>query len=373
MLPQHRLPQHRCTRAHGIRVGETFRGRRQAGTAKAAAGPARLAALLLVPVLLCVAHPGPARGQVQGQSQSQPGAPAQPSAPAPKPPFPAEAQPLLSADLDTWMGGVAALRANPRARDLLLQALAAQPNNPRRWRLAFHLIEWGGSEDVGALETLLDDAEGMERRTALGALIALYPRPASPLDVARAITEFVFVPQHPAEPFAPEAAGKYIVTDLAIQAYHQDNLPLRVIERGMGLKGRAFDSRNALAEAMQKQLQGRQWADYGERLLTPVAPVPARLSQSGMLQVRLNNPAQRPVLLVLSFQCWYGRFEQVPLPRYVLVPPGEKALEEVPVRLIAPAEPGRARVFVRIQELNAPGQIEAQKLEVPLGRQAAVR
>lgn len=366
MLPQRRLPEHRYTPAHGIRRGEIFRRGRQAETGTVSPGPGRLAALLLIPLLLCVALLGQARGQARGQGQ--PGAPAQPPAPAPKPPFPAEAQPLLSADLDTWMGGVAALRPNPRARDLLLQAIAAEPDNPRRWRLSFHLIEWGGSQDVGVLESLLDDAEGMERRAALGALIALYPRPATPLDLARVIAEFVFVPQNPAVPFAPEAAGKYIVNDLAIQAYYQENLPLRVIERGMGLKGHAYDSRGALAEAMQKQLQGRQWAEFGERLMAPVSAVPARLSQSGTLQVRLSNPAQRPALLVLSFQCWYGRFEQVPLPRYVLVPPGETVLEEVSVRLIAPAEPGRPRVFVRIQELNAPGQLEAQKLEVGLNR-----
>jgi hypothetical protein len=56
------------------------------------------------------------------------------------------------------------------------------------------------------------------------------------------------------------------------------------------------------------------------------------------------------------------------MPRYVLVPAGETARVDVPVRLIAPADPGRPRVFVRVREVNVPGRIEAQKLEVALRR-----
>lgn len=282
--------------------------------------------------------------------------------------MPSEAAPLLDANVETWMAGVAALRSNPRARDIVLQALASRPASPRRWRLAHHLIEWGTPQDTGILSTLLGEAEGVEQRALLGALTALYPRPAVPLDLATAVAEFVFVPREPPQAFAPETTGKYVVTDLAIQTYHQENLPVRLIERIMGLKGRAYDSRSALADAMGKQLQGRQWADFGERLLAPVSPVPARVSLSGDLQVRLNNPAQRPLLLVLTFQCWYGRFDPQPASRYVLIPPGETALEEVPVRLIAPAEPGRARIFLHYHELNAAGQVEAQKLDAILRR-----
>lgn len=316
--------------------------------------------------------PGPGWAQskgpasVQAQSQSPGASQPQEPPPPPKPPLPPEAQPLLSADLEPWMAGVAALRENPRARDVLLQALAAQPNSPRRWRLAHHLIEWGSAQDAPALNDQLNEAEGMERRALLGALTAIYPRPLEPVDLARSIVEFVYVPQDTAQPFAPEAAGKYLVTDLAIQTYHQDGLPVRVVERMTGLRGRPFNSRRALAEAMQKQLPGRQWSDYGECFLAPLFPVPERLSQAGALQVRLTAPATRPVLFVLDFQCWFGRFAQAPQPRYVFVAAGETGLVEVPVRLIAPAEPGQPRVFMRVQELNAPGQVEAQKLVVAL-------
>ena len=280
------------------------------------------------------------QGRAPAQAQPQPPANAQaqePPPPPPKPPFPSAAQPFLSPDLDAWMAGVAALRANPRGRELLLQALAAQSGSPRRWRLAHHFIEWGSSLDAAALNDLLRSAEGMERRALLGALTALYPRPLEPVDLTRAIVEYVWVPQDTPQPFAPEAAGKYLVTDLAIQTYHQDGLPLHVIERMMGLKGHAFATRGAFVDAVQKQVPGRQWSDYGERLLAPIYPVPARLSQAGALQVRLAAPANRPVLFVLTFQCWFGRFEQAPAARYVYVPAGETVLDEVPVRLIAPA------------------------------------
>jgi hypothetical protein len=267
------------------------------------------------------------------------------------------------------MAGVAALRANPRARDVLLQALANQPKSPRRWRLAYHLLEWGAPEDLRLVEQSLDEAEGKERRELIAAFEGLYPRPLAPVDLARVVTEFVFVPQDAPRRFAPEAAGRWVVTDLALQTYHQDGLPVRLIERMVALRGRGFDSRGALAEAMQKQLQGRQWSDFGNRLLGPLYPIPARLAQSGQLQVRLTNPENRPLALVVTFQAWYGRFEEVPEPLYVWVPAGQAVAREVPVRLIAPEEPGRPRVFLRVREANVPGTIEAQKLEVSLRRQ----
>lgn len=337
-----------------------------------------LVALPLVTLALvaAVALPLPGRmaggpGLVQAQPRVPAPAAAEPAAPEPppRPPLPAEAKPLLETDLDAWMAGVAALRANPRARDVLLQALANQPKSPRRWRLAHHLLEWGTPQDLPLVEQLLDEAEDPERKALAAAFEALYPRPLVPVDLARVVTEFVFVPQDAPRPYAPEAAGRWLVNDLAIQAYHQDGLPVRVIEHIMGLRGRSFDSRGAVAEAIQKQLAGRQWADFGNRLLAPLYPVPARLAQSGQLQVRLANPQARPLALVVTFQAWYGRFEEVPDTQYVLVPPGESVAREVPVRLIAPEEPGRPRVFLRVREANVPGAIEAQKLEVSLRRQ----
>jgi hypothetical protein len=214
----------------------------------------------------------------------------------------------------------------------------------------------------------LDDAEGRERIALTAAIEALYPRPRVPVDLARVVTEFSFTPQDPPAAFGADAAGKWLVNDLAIQSYHQDGLPVRMIERLMTLRGRAYDSRGALAEALQKQMQGRQWADFGERLLSPIFPVPSRAAEAGMLQVRLTNPESRPVVVILNFQCWYGRFEQAPTQLYVLIPAGEALVKQIPVRIVAPTEPGRARVFLRIREANVPGSLDAQKLEVALRR-----
>ncbi len=338
----------------------TFRFRRPfpAHRMAASAGACVLAALLIL---------GTAALAPYAYAQPTP----RPAAPPPKPvkpPFPPEAQALLSPDTDAWMAGAAALRANPRAREILLQALQNRPNNPRRWRLAFHLIEFGQADDVALLDTLLDEADGPERRAIVGALTALYPRPSTAIDLPKMVAEFTFAPQNAPEPFAPDTAGKVVVNDLAIQAYHQDNLPVRMIERVMGLKGRAYDGKPALAAAMQNQLAGSQWKDYGDRLMAPLTPIPARLSESGTLQIRFANPATRPVLLVGQLTAWYGRFDQAPAPLYVLIPPGGSVTEEVPVRIIAPADPGKVRVFLRFAELNATGAPEAAKLEIALHR-----
>ena len=288
--------------------------------------------------------------------------------PPPKPPFPPEAKPLLDPDTGTWMAGVAALRDNPRGHDILIQALQSQPNNPRRWRLPYHLLEWGGPSDLSVVEDLLEEATGRDRVELSAAMGALYPRPLAPVDLARVVSEFAFIPQDAPQPFAPGTAGRWVLNDLALQSYHLDGLPIRLIERVATLRGRSYDSRGALADALQKTVQGRQWADFGERLLSPIYPVPARVSESGILQIRLANPEQRPIVLILNFQCWYGRFENVPPAQYVIVQGGQTVLKQIPVKLIAPVEPGRARIFMRIQEENVPGVLDAQKLEVAMRR-----
>ncbi|MFI5400062.1 MAG: hypothetical protein ACHQZQ_03300 [SAR324 cluster bacterium] len=305
-------------------------------------------------------------------AQAQPVAPAARAAapePPPRPPLPAEAKPLLDADVDTWMAGLDALRTNPSAREVLLQALANRPTSPRRWRLAYHLMAWGSPQDLPVVDELLDGAEGKERGTLISAMETLYPRPRVPVDLARVLTEFVFIPQDAPQRYGAQEAGRWLIDDRDLQDYQQEGLPIRVIERIMALRGRGFDSRAALADAMQKQIQGRLWADFGERLLAPVSSVPARLAQSGLLRMRLANPESRQLVIKATFQIWYGRFERTPTPLYVLLPPGQTVQREVDVRLIAPQEPGRPRVYLRIRESNVPGSIESQKLEVALRRQ----
>jgi hypothetical protein len=286
----------------------------------------------------------------------------------PKPAMPAEVKPLLDADTDTWLAGVTALRADPRRHDLLVQALANRPNSPRRWRLAYHLLEWGTPDDLPLVAQQIYNADGRERVELVAALEGLYSRPLHPVDLARVITGFTYTPQGPAQPFAPEIAGRWLVSDFAIRAYYEDGLPVRLVERMVSLKGHGYDSRSALADAMQRQLQGRQWADYGERLLAPIFPVPQRLAQDGTLQVQLTNPESRQIIVELTLQCWYGRFADVPAPIYVLIPAGQTLQQQIPVRIVAPSDPGRAQVFLRAHEANVPQSMEAQKLDVAVRR-----
>ena len=305
-----------------------------------------------------------------GTAQAQPAAagPASPE-PPPRPPLPAEAKPLLDAEVDAWMAGLDALRADPNARGVLLQALANRPASPRRWRLAYHLMEWGSPQDLPALDELLDGAEGRERGALISGLETLYPRPLVPVDLARVVTDFTFTPQGAPQPYAAQETGRWLIDERGIQDYYQEGLPIPIIERMMTLRGRGFASRAALADAMQRQMQARQWDDFGERLLGAAFSVPARLAQAGLLQMRLTNPESRQLLLRATFQIWYGRFERTPAPIYVLVPPRATVVRQVDVRLIAPQEPGRPRVYLRVREANVPGSIEADKVEVALRRQ----
>jgi hypothetical protein len=287
--------------------------------------------------------------------------------PPPRTAVPKEVQPLLSADLVTWMQGLAELRRNPRARELLLQALEVQPAPERRWRLIHHLAELGAAEDVAVLVPLLEAApEGLERRVLVGTLLALYPAPDPTVDRSSTVRDFVYLQTAPASPYRPEQDHKYVLTDLALQTYWLDRVPPRVVERLLPLKGRGFDSQRILAEALQSRLTPRLWQDNGERLLAPLSPQPARLAEDGVLRYRVENTQARPLLLALDTVTWFGRLEESPPRRFVYLKPGESVQIDLPVRVVGAKEPGRVRIDLRAREVNGPRIPLLSKLYVPM-------
>jgi hypothetical protein len=308
------------------------------------AGAAVLAALLVLATMAFAQSPTPPRTKV-----------------------PKEVQALLSTDLDTWMQGLAELRRNPQARELLLQGLDVQPAPERRWRLIHHLAEFGQAEDVAVLVPLLDGApEGLERRVLLGTLHALYPAPDATTDLSSIVRDFVYLQTAPPVPYQPEQERKYVVTDLALQTYWLDRVPPRVIERVLPLKGRGFDSQRTLSENLQSRLTPRLWQDHGERLLAPLSAIPPRLSGEGVLRYRVENTQTRPLLLSLDTAAWFGRLEEAPARRFVYLKPGESVQVDLPVRVVAPKEPGRVRIDLRAREVNGPRIPLVNKLYVPL-------
>ncbi len=252
--------------------------------------------------------------------------------------MPAELIPLLSADPATWLGVAAQMRAAPvRARDLLLQGLAAQPQSPRRWRMAFYLGSFGRVQDVPALLATLDaKTPVLERQVILGAMQALYPVPVQPADLSRVLNDFTFQAPEP-PPRAPQRAT--------------GSSPPRPLATGL----------TPLLLA-----QGSSPAQSGTT--QPGPPPSVTAAAEGTLRLGLTNTEPRPILLALNFSSWLGKFDQPPDTLYQYLLPGENVRLEVPVSMTGPQPPGLARVNVRAREVNAPQNALSRKVYVPLMR-----
>jgi hypothetical protein len=286
---------------------------------------------------------------------------------APRTRVPREVLPLLSTDADTWLQGLAELRRNPQARDLLLQGLEVQPAPERRWRLIYHLGEFGTADDVAVLVPLLDTLpEGLERRVTLGTLRSLYPAPALPADLSSAVRDFSYLQTAPPAPYQTELDRKYILTELTLQTYWLDRVSPRVMAQLMPLKGKGFDTQRALADSIQSRLTPRLWQDNGERLLAPLSAQAPRVAQEGVLRFRIENSLARPLLLSLDAVAWFGRLEDAPPPRFIYLKPGESQQIDQPVRVVGPREPGRVRIDLRAREVNGTAVPLVNKLYVPM-------
>jgi hypothetical protein len=280
---------------------------------------------------------------------------------------PREVQPLLSTDIGIWMQGLVVLRADPRARELILRGLEAQPPPERRWRLAHHLAEFGTAEDVTALLPLLEALPpGQEQRVVVGTLHALYPTPPPGEDLTAILRDFAYLQTAPPVPFLPELERKYVLTELAVHTWWLDRIAPQVVERLLPLKGRRFDSQKAAAEALQSRLTPRLWQENGERLLAPLSPLPARLVQDGVLRYKLENTLARPLLVSVEAAAWFGRLEETPPRRYIYLRPGEAVQVDQPIRVSGPREPGRVRIDLHISEVNGGRLPMIAKLYVPM-------
>jgi hypothetical protein len=273
--------------------------------------------------------------------------------PAPRRNVPKELQPLLSADVDTWLAALAELRRNPQARELLLQGLEVQPPPERRWRLIHHLAEFGSAEDVAVLVPLLENQpEGLERRVTLGTLRSLYPAPDVPPDLSAVVRDFAYLQTAPPTPYATEFDNKVVMTEVVLQTYWLDRVPPQVMVQLIPMKGRRFDSAKSAAEGVQSRVPPRLWQDSSAALIAPLTAVPPRLVQEGSLRYRVENPLKRPLLLSLDASAWFGRLEEAVPRRYLYLKPGESVQVDTPIRVIGPKDPGRVRIDLRIREVN---------------------
>jgi hypothetical protein len=290
---------------------------------------------------------------------------AAPRTPAQGRAVPKEVQLLLSSDPDTWLPALDALRRLPNARELLVQALQAP--SERRWRVIHALGMLGAAEDVPALAGLLGTSqEPLERRVLLGALQALLPPPPPNADLSTLIRDPVYVPGAAPSAIRSNQDDRFVVTELDLKTLHLDRIPVRVVERMYGLRGRSFESRAALKEAIQSRLTPKQAQDFGDRLVAPVLQFAPRAAAEGVVRYRVENPLTQPLLLTIDLGATSGRLEEAVPTRTLYLQPGQAAQIDQPVRVSGPREPGKVRIDIQprsIQGLRIP---EVFKVYVPL-------
>ena len=261
---------------------------------------------------------------------------------------------LVSEDTGLWLDAVARHREEPdRLREILRVAVTEQPPPPHRWRL-FHLfIEFGRTEDIPFLLEQLPTAQTpFERKVILGAVRGLYPPGANVAELSLSVTEFAFVRTTPPAPLDGDAAGKLQLSASVFERYHREELPAAVIAKLTSLKGRLFETRKTLANTLRKRLTRRQWRRHREALLAPVSPLPLQVGQEGVLRFALRNPSQRPLLVLVEFDAWYGRFDPLLQPQYLYVEPLGEAGLDLPVRAVSVRGRPPLRVDVRMREVN---------------------
>ena len=278
---------------------------------------------------------------------------------------PKEVQPLLSSSRETWLEGLAALRAMPNARQLLAQAV--QVPSDRRWRAIHALGLMGTEEDVPVLAGLLSETmEPQERSVLLAALRALQPPLPGDADLSSLIRDPVFVPSSAPSNLRSGQDDQYVVTEHYLQTLHLERIPVRIVERLQGLRGRGYDSRNAFAEAIQSRLTPKQWQDFGEKLTAPALPSPPLAAAEGAVRYRVENPLPVALLITIDLGATSGKLEDPVRTRTLYLNPGQGVQVDQPVRVRGPREPGRVRLDLQPRTIHGLRIPEVFKVYVPL-------
>lgn len=283
-------------------------------------------------------------------------------------PPPPEIAALLGEDLERQWSALARLREDPDgARAALVAALQREEPLPGRWRLVHRLVEFGTAEDLPLLLQLRAGAQNpWERRIVEGAARALYDPVNSSAPLEGVVQDFAFIQTGRPVPVEDPDRGKWVLSRWSLDDYHRDGVPLSVIKRLRPLRGRAYRSRDALAEALQKQLGPRDWKELHDRLLASVESVPPRAALQGLARVRLRNPLDRPLLLRIGLDAWYGRLAEAPEATWLYLEPGAMQTVDIPVRPQGSLDRPEVRLDLRLAEVNGPVLPSFHKLYLPL-------
>ncbi len=320
--------------------------------------PPRIACLLALSALLALLlAPAPGLAAKEGAAT-----------PLPAAPTPPEILALLNADPAVQAGALAGLRRNPAAaRAALVQALQREEPLQGRWRLIFRLMEFGSAEDVPLLLQLRAGAQNdWERRIADGAARSLYNPVGDATGLDSVVQDFSFIQTQPPAPVDDPVRGKWMLTRWSLADYTRDNVPLEVIKQVRTLRGKPFDSRAQLAEAVQKRLTPRDWKALQTRLQVSMETVPARVQLEGLARVRLLNPLQRPLLLRIALDAWFGRFRDPPGDAWVYLEPSSTLTVDLPVAPQGTLERAQVRLDLRLEEIDHGILPGLHKLYLPL-------
>jgi len=299
----------------------------------------------------------PAWGQVKPDEVSQEVAPVDPAV---------ELAPLLSEDSAQWFAELRELREYPEhARELLLAAIEQDVQLPRRWRIYHHMVEFGRMEDIPILLERLATVEDPLERTALrGAAQALYEPAHVGAELARAVEELSFLQTRAPVTLNSDKAGRLAVSRETFRELHLDGLPITVIRKLQPMRGHSYETEEGLGKALERSLNKKEWEAHRQELLAAVQRVPERVAQEGTLRVKLRNSLERPLMVRLRFEAWFGTFDPPLEPVFVYIEPGNTAQHDLPVRIVKNRDRPEVRVDMRMREVHGGFVPTFQKLYI---------
>jgi hypothetical protein len=318
-------------------------------------GAARLGALLVL--LAALAWAAPVSGQGQRMATEDGAPPLDPVV---------ELEPLLSVETEQWFEALNALRANPpQSRELLLLAIEEGLELPRRWRIFHHIAEFGRMEDIPVLLERLATVENPQERKALrGAAQALYYPANRGEELGLSVEEFSFLQTRRPAPLNGDGAGKLTLSRETFRMLHLAGLPVTVIRRLLPLRGRTYKTEERLGKALQRSLKKKEWKAHREVLLAEAERIRERVVLEGTLRVGLRNPLQRPLMVRIRYEAWFGRFDPPPESVFLYAEPGGSARHDLPVRLIRERDRPAVRVDLRMWEVHGEFVPAFQKLYI---------
>ena len=275
---------------------------------------------------------------------------------------------LVAPDPDGRLDAATALRADPiAARAALLDALQREDPVPERWRLVFRLSEFGQSEDIPLLLALRGaSADAWERRVIEGVLQALYDPARQGDDLVPVVEDFSFIQTRPPTEIPDPDSGAWILSAWSFRVYHRNGVPLRVIRKIGSLRGVSHSSKERLEEAIAKRLNGKERQLHQESLLAAAEEVPALVGLQGLARVRLFNPLERPLLLTVSLDAWFGTFQEPPEVAWVYLEPGASGTVDLPAALRGSLRRPHIRLDLRLSEVNGALISNFHKLYLPI-------